>query len=159
MDAETLRQAMRHWATGVTVVTTAHQGRRHGMTVSSFTSVSLNPPLVLVALERKTRTRTMVAAEGVFAVTVLSQGDQAVSNRFAGRMEGEDRFAGLETFSLVTGAPLLRAGEAWLDCRVVQQVEAGTHTIFIGEVVAARAGEAFAPLLYFNRAYRRLGEG
>ncbi len=159
MDAESLRQAMRHWATGVTVVTTVHQGRRHGMTVSSFTSVSLDPPLVLVALQRDTRTRTMVAAAGVFAVTVLSQGHQAISNRFAGWEESVDRFAGLETFTLVTGAPLLRDGEAWLDCRVSQRVEAGTHTVFIGEVVDARFAETFDPLLYFNRAYRRLGDG
>jgi len=159
MEPEALRQAMRHWATGVTVVTAAHGSRQHGMTVSSFTSVSLRPPLVLIALERGTRTRSLVTAAGAFGVTVLSQGQQTISNRFAGRDEDTtDRFAGVEVFKLVTGAPLLRGGEAWLDCRVVQQVEAGTHTLFIGEVVAAQAGERFDPLLYYNRAYRRLSE-
>ena len=155
---EALRQAMRHWTTGVTVVTAAHRGQRHGMTVSSFTSVSLEPPLVLVALQRDTRTCALVEAARAFGVTVLSQGQQAISNRFAGREAQADRFAGLETFTLHTGAPLLAAGEAWFDCRVWQQIPAGTHIVFFGEVVVARAGETFDPLLYGNRRYHRLRE-
>lgn len=155
---EALRQAMRHWVTGVTVVTAAHQGQRHGMTVSSFTSVSLEPPLVLIALQRGTRTHALVTAARAFGVTVLSQEQQAISNRFAGRDETTDRFAGLETFTLHTGAPLLVGGEAWFDCRLWQEIVAGTHTLFLGEVVAARASETFHPLLYGNRQYWRLPE-
>lgn len=158
VDAEGLRQVMRHWASGVAVVTAAYQGQRHGMTVSSFTSVSLEPPLVLVVLARESRTRSLVMAAQAFAVTVLGQEQQALSDRFAGRDPQVDRFADLQPFTLVTGAPLLPGGVAWLDCRVSRHLEAGTHTLFLGQVVAAQATDTFRPLLYYNRAYRQLRE-
>lgn len=157
MKPEDLRQAMRHWVTGVAVVAAAQGDVRHGMTVNTFTSVSLEPPLVLVALHRQSRTRSLVLRAGAFAVTVLSQHQAVISDRFAGQEEDSgERFAGLDTFTLVTGAPLLSDGEAWFDCRLYQALEAGTHTLILGEVVAVRAAEVFRPLVYANRAYRRL---
>jgi flavin reductase (DIM6/NTAB) family NADH-FMN oxidoreductase RutF len=158
VDPEALRLVMRNWATGVTVVTTELDGGRHGMTVSSFTSVSLAPPLVLVSLERVTQTHRLLEQSGFFAVTVLSEDQQAVSDRFAGRQpDGEERFAGLETFTLVSGAPLIRGGLAYFDCRVVSTFSAGTHTVFIGEVLVVQGGEhTAAPLLYHDRDYHQL---
>lgn len=149
---------MRNWATGVTVVATELNGARHGMTVSSFTSVSLDPPLVLVSLERGTQTHRLLEQTGNFSVTVLGEGQQAISDRFAGRMADDGgRFAGLETFTLVTGAPFIRGGLAYLDCRVVMTYLAGTHTVFIGEVMAVQGGdETAAPLLYHDRDYHQL---
>jgi flavin reductase (DIM6/NTAB) family NADH-FMN oxidoreductase RutF len=158
VDPEALRLVMRTWATGVTVVATALEGVRHGMTVSSFTSVSLDPPLVLVSLERAAQTHRLLERSGYFSVTVLGDGQQAVSDRFAGRQpEDEDRFAGLDTFTLVSGAPFISGGLAYFDCRVVSTYLAGTHTVFIGEVLAVQAGdESAAPLLYHDRDYHQL---
>ena len=158
VDPEALRLVMRTWATGVTIVSTELEAVRHGMTVSSFTSVSLDPPLVLVSLERGTHTHRMLERSGIFAVTVLGEGQQAMSDRFAGRQQdGEDRFAGLDTFTLASGAPFISGGLAYFDCRVVSTYQAGTHTVFIGEVLAVQAGdETAAPLLYHDRDYRQL---
>ncbi len=158
INADELRMAMRQWATGISVVTSAYQGVRHGMTVNSFTSVSLSPPLVLVSLERQTRTHRLVEQAGVFGVTILNKDQQEVSDCFAGRLpEREDRFCNVDTYTLLTGTPFIAEGLAGIDCRVVAIYEAGTHTLFIGEVVALHIptdnGE---PLLYYNRAYHRL---
>jgi flavin reductase (DIM6/NTAB) family NADH-FMN oxidoreductase RutF len=156
-----LRDAMRRWATGVTVVTAAHENVYHGMTVSSFTSVSLDPPLILVSLERSTRTRQLVLDSAHFAVNVLHAGQEDISDRFAGRIpDVDDRFVGLEFHTLESGAPLLEDALAWLDCRVSAVIEMATHTIIIGHVIAVRApaldeGDG-DPLLYYNRSYRQL---
>jgi len=160
-DPEELRLAMRQWTTGVTIVSVQYKGRRHGMTVSSFTSVSLTPPLVLVSLEQVTNTHKLVEAAGIFGVSVLNQSQSEISDRFAGRVAGiSDRFDGLETFTLVTGAPLLATGAlAWFDCRVVATYEAGNHTVFIGEVLAVQSSNNDLPLVYYDRDYRRLDEG
>lgn len=156
-NPEELRQAMRHWSTGVTIVSAQHNNRRHGMTVSSFTSLSLDPPLVLVSLEQVTKTHRLVQQAGYFGVTILEETQLQISDRFAGRItDYRDRFDGLETFTLVSGAPLLAHGLAWLDCRVVVTYQAGNHTVFIGEVLAVKSVDAGQPLLYYNRDYRRL---
>lgn len=155
-----LREVMRFWASGVAVVGAEFDGVRHGMTVSSFTSLSLEPPLVMVSLQKATRTHDLVIGSEAFAVTVLGEDQQAVSNRFAGmESEDEDRFVGIETYTLETGSPLLHHGLAFFDCRLVGQHDAGTHTVIIGEVVAAQInehGDQIAPLVYFNRDYRKL---
>jgi flavin reductase (DIM6/NTAB) family NADH-FMN oxidoreductase RutF len=155
--ADDLRLAMRKWPSGVSVVTVRHLGVSHGMTVGSLVSVSLDPPAVLVSLERGTRTHELIQAAGIFAVTILSADQRLVSERFASSgTEAEDRFAGLETHNLVTGAPLLAGGLAFLDCRVVAAHPSGMNTLFIGEVLAARSGREGGPLLYFDRQYRQL---
>ncbi len=161
VESEALRQAMRQWATGVTVVTSMYQNFRHGMTVNSFTSVSLDPPLILVSLERQTRTRRLVDQAGIFGVTILNKHQQEISDCFAGRLgEIVDRFCNVETYTLATGAPLIRGGLAGLDCQVVSRYEVGTHTLFIGEVIALHiptlSEESSEPLLYYDRAYRGL---
>ena len=156
-DPEELRTAMRQWATGVTIVSAQHNGRRHGMTVSSFTSVSLDPPLVLVSLEQVTKTHKLLIQEAYFGVTILDQSQRDLSNRFAGRItERSDRFRDLETFTLVSGAPLLARGLAWFDCHMVATYKAGNHTVFIGEVLAVKSIDAGTPLIYYDRDYRSL---
>lgn len=157
VEADLLRQAMRFWVTGVTIVTAAHQGVQHGMTVSSFTSLSLSPAQVLVSLSQNTRTHDLVARSRFFGISVLSIHQQDISDRFAGRMEDEqNRLTGIDTFTLNSGAPMIAGGLAHLDCRVVTTLGSGTHTIFIGEVLAARHAEEGDPLVYFNRAYKKL---
>jgi flavin reductase (DIM6/NTAB) family NADH-FMN oxidoreductase RutF len=160
-DERTLRDVLRFWATGVAIVSSAHAGWAHGMTVNSFTSLSLDPPLVMVSLEKKTRTHDMVQASGSYAVSVLAQSQQQISERFAGRdTEQSNRFKDLETITLETGCPILSGALGFFDCRVVAEHDAGTHTVSIGEVLVAGFPapnpESTPPLLYFNRDYRHL---
>jgi flavin reductase (DIM6/NTAB) family NADH-FMN oxidoreductase RutF len=159
LNSESLRVAMRAWSAGVTIVTAVHEGDKHGMTVNSFTSVSLDPAIVTISLQTSTRTREFVSKSGVFGLTMLSVEQTKISDLFAGRMpEIEDRFAGLPTETLVTGSPLIVGGLAWLDCSVVQTYDAGMNTLFIAEVLAARGTGEGQPLMYHNRNYWKLAE-
>jgi flavin reductase (DIM6/NTAB) family NADH-FMN oxidoreductase RutF len=153
LDPEQLRRAMRAWSSGVTVVTAAHNGERHGMTVSSFTSVSLEPPLIIISLHTESRTHRLVQAAGAFAVSILGAEQSEISDRFAGREEREERFASLETETLVSDAPTVKDALARLDCRVIQVISAGMNTIFLAEVLAARSNGEGKPLVYHNRRY------
>jgi flavin reductase (DIM6/NTAB) family NADH-FMN oxidoreductase RutF len=161
VDPDRLRSTLRRWATGVTVVASEYKGQRHGMTVNSFTSLSLSPPLILVSLEKITRTHLLVQQSQIFGVTILSEGQQKIADRFAGRQsENSDRFKGLEIVTLVTGAPFIAGGLSFLDCRVTSVQEAGTHSIFIAQVVEVlkepETGGQGQPVIYYKSAYRRL---
>jgi flavin reductase (DIM6/NTAB) family NADH-FMN oxidoreductase RutF len=158
LDAEQLRAAMRAWTSGVTVVTAAYGGEQHGMTVNSFTSISLDPPLIIISLQTASHTHALVSRAGIFAVTILSADQQAVSERFAGRVpEGnESRLEDVATETLVSGAPFIKGGLAYLDCRVIQSIPSGTNTLFIAEVVAARGYDHDRVLIYHDRQYRKL---
>ena len=157
LNAETLRQTMRQWATGVTIVTARAGERRHGMTVSSFTSISLDPPLVLVSLAREARTAELIRLGGGFGVTILAETQRETSDIFAGRVpDSEDRFGGIATETLASGMPFIQGGLAYLDCRLVAEHPAGTSNLFIGQVIDARANAGSNPLLYFNRTYKDL---
>lgn len=163
MTPQSLRDVLRFWTTGVAIVSAAREGEMHGMTVNSFTSLSLEPPLVLVSLEQQTRTHGFVQAAGAYAVSLLRQEQKALADLFAGREGGEvDRFEGVDTLVAETGSPILADGMAFFDCRVTGAHQAGTHTVFIGEVLAAGilpgAGGEADPLVYFNRNYRKLSE-
>ncbi len=158
VDANQFKNALKLWASGVTVVTA--QSPEHGlkgMTATSFSSVSAEPPQILVCLNQATDTGAVVLEQQHFAVNILSSEQQAVSNQFAGGASQEERFASVAWQAGENGAPLLNEALASLECKVVQQVQAGTHWIVIGEVqnVVCRSGE---PLLYYNGAYRQLAE-
>lgn len=154
-----LRLAMRHWTTGVTIVGVNYQGILHGMTVSSFTSVSLSPPTLLVSLERSTRTHQLLTKSGFFGVTILNSDQKEISERFGGRnTEYQDRFEGLKVHTILTGAPFLEGGLSYLDCKVTNTYQIFTHTLFIGEVLAVEIGEDSEPLVHFNQHYRKLQE-
>lgn len=153
-NGEILKTAMRNWASGVAVVTSSCLGARSGTTISSFTSLSLDPPLILINLAKENPTQTMIGQSGYFGVTILSHGQQALSDLFAGYGRRiQDRFAELETFSLVNPSPLLPDGLAALDCNVYDVCRLPTSVVFIGEVVAGRAETEGIPLVYHNRAY------
>jgi flavin reductase (DIM6/NTAB) family NADH-FMN oxidoreductase RutF len=157
IDSESFRAVMAQWASGVTVVTTVHEGQNVGITASSFSSVSLEPPRVLICVAKRLFTHKVIEATGVFAVNILGADQQELGMRFAGRVpEGQDRFAGLEVFTGKTGAPLLTGVLGWLDCRLHAAFDGGDHTIFVGDVVAASAVEAGDPILYYNRQWRQL---
>jgi flavin reductase (DIM6/NTAB) family NADH-FMN oxidoreductase RutF len=116
--------------------------------------------LILVSLQKTARTHDLVTGSQAFAVTLLSEAQQDISNRFAGRdSENDNRFAGLEILTLKTGSPMLADGLAYFDCRLVSQYDAGTNTVMIGDVVAAqvhRDGDTIPPLVFFNRDYWKL---
>lgn len=157
VDPERLRIAMRQWATGVTVVCASDGIDSHGMTVSSFTSVSLDPPLVLISLEQSTLTRQLVNKSGFFGVTILNSDQELISDRFAGRTGVDvDRLKGLDTYTLQSGSPLLTAGLAALDCQVVRDIPVGTHVVVIGKVLDVFCSTADNPLLYYDQEYRFL---
>ncbi|MBU6335436.1 MAG: flavin reductase family protein [Chloroflexi bacterium] len=148
------RQALGRFASGVTVVTTHEAGVPLGLTVSSFASLSLDPPLVLVAIDRRVRANVVIGETGAFAVNILTAAQESLSRQFATREI--DRFAGVTWQpGAALGLPLLDGALAQLECRLHQTLPGGDHTIFVGEVVAAELGDA-APLLYFRSAYRGL---
>ncbi|HEY5729087.1 MAG TPA: flavin reductase family protein [Anaerolineales bacterium] len=157
LDPEQLRRAMRAWTTGVAVVTATHEGQRYGMTVNSFTSISLEPPLISVVLKQLTHTHELVEKSGEFALTVLSSDQNDLSDRFAGKIpEITDRFEGVEISGLLLDAPLIKGGLAYFNCRVVNSIPVGENTLFIAEVVAAQGEGEGDPLVYHNRVFWKL---
>jgi flavin reductase (DIM6/NTAB) family NADH-FMN oxidoreductase RutF/dienelactone hydrolase len=154
-DPRTLRDAMGCFATGVTIVTAmSPDGEPIGLTANSFTSVSLDPPLLLVCIARSAGSLPALAAAEHFAINVLHIGQQPASNRFAKR--GEDRFAATLWERGQSGAPLLTGSLAAYECAREALHEAGDHVILIGRVVRARVEPQRDPLLFFRGKYRRL---
>jgi flavin reductase (DIM6/NTAB) family NADH-FMN oxidoreductase RutF len=157
IDPEQLRHAMRAWTTGVAVITAAHDGQKYGMTINSFTSVSLEPPLVSVTLKQLTHTHELVVKSGEFSITILSSDQKELSLRFAGKLSDiKDRFDGIPTETLIMDAPLLKGGIAYFNCRVVNSMPIGENTFFLAEVIAARGEGDGEPLVYHNRVYWEL---
>ena len=157
IDPEQLRHAMRAWTTGVAVITAAHNGQKYGMTINSFTSVSLEPPLVSVTLKQLTHTHELVVKSGEFSITILSSDQKELSLRFAGKLSDiKDRFDGIPTETLIMDAPLLKGGIAYFNCRVVNSMPIGENTFFLAEVIAARGEGDGEPLVYHNRVYWEL---
>jgi flavin reductase (DIM6/NTAB) family NADH-FMN oxidoreductase RutF len=138
----------------VTIVTSRAGERVHGMTVSAFTSVSVDPPLVLICADKSSDTLNVIAEGGVFAVNVLAHDQEELSERFAWGEEST-RLEGVDWHSGATGSPLLSGVSAWLDCRVAAAHDAGDHVIYVGRVEALETGDA-EPLLYFAGKYRSL---
>ncbi len=161
VDHAIFRDVLAQWPSGVTVVTTLVDGAPHGMTASSFSSVSLSPPLVSVCLDRKLYSHDLIARSGVFGVNVLAKDQAEVARRFAGMVPGlavEDRFDGETWTTAETGVPLLESALGWLDCRVVHEYAGGDHTIFVGEVMAGHAARRTAPLLFHSRGWGQFAD-
>ena len=159
IDPQIFRETMAHWASGVTVVTTQVYDQRIGITGSSFASLSLNPPQILVCINKKLHAHAAIQTSGNFAVNILGIEHQAWGMRFAGMFpELTDRFEGIESYTAVTGSPILSGVLGWLDCEVREAFDGGDHTIFVGEVVATAARAEGAPILYYKRQWRQLAE-
>ena len=157
LDPEQLRHAMRAWTTGVAVITATHEEQRYGMTINSFISISLEPPLISVTLKQLTHTHELVEKSGEFAITILAADQGDLSDIFAGKIPDiEDRFEGLETETMQIDAPLLKGGTAFFNCRVVNSIPVGENTVFFAEVIAARGEGESAPLVYHNRVFWKL---
>jgi flavin reductase (DIM6/NTAB) family NADH-FMN oxidoreductase RutF len=156
VSVDEFKNALQLWASGVTVVTTqSEKFGVQGMTVTAFSSVSVNPPQVLVCINDAADTGDGIDESQCFAVNILMAGQESTSNQFAGGSSQQQRFENAGWSAGITGAPLLNNSLMSLDCKVVEKVRAGTHWIIIGEVqaVECRSGE---PLLYYRGAYRQI---
>ncbi|MFI5271940.1 MAG: flavin reductase family protein [Ktedonobacterales bacterium] len=153
VDAQTFRSVMGQFATGVTVVTTCEGTHRFGITVNAFCSVSLEPPLVLVCLERTSRVFAALSQSGVFAINFLRADQERLSTCFAGNSEERYRdFCDVTTHTEATGAPVFDDALGFADCRIMAAYPGGDHTIFLGRVEALAIGTG-EPLLYFQSRY------
>jgi flavin reductase (DIM6/NTAB) family NADH-FMN oxidoreductase RutF len=152
--SEEFRRACGRFPTGVTIATVLDaMGVPHGLTVSSFTSVSLTPPLVSFCLGHAVTLIDIFRASKYFGINILSESQKEYSDRFA--RKGHDRFQGVPWTSGETGVPLIAGVLAAIECRVEQRIPAGDHDIFLGLMVATRVAEGM-PLLHFAGAYRKL---
>ena len=158
VDRQLFKSVLRRWASGVTIVTTHAAGHDAGMTVSAFSSVSLEPPLVLVCADKNAKTRPLIDASGVFAVNLLAVDQQELSNRFAKEGNEDVRFDGLECRRGPSGALWLPDTLAVIDCRLAATHAAGDHLIYVGEVIAAEVHPTRDPLVYCDAGYRSIAE-
>lgn len=158
LDPSDYRHVVSRYATGVTVVSTIADGRRHGMTVNSFTSLSLHPLLAMFACEHDAVLHAPLMQAGVWAVSVLAADQQPAAAYFATRERpgpGPDQFDGWPSRpGPVTGAPLLDGCLGWLEFRTWATYDGGDHTIVVGEVAGMQTGGEGSPLLYFRSEYR-----
>jgi flavin reductase (DIM6/NTAB) family NADH-FMN oxidoreductase RutF len=166
VGGQQFKDVLRLWASGVSVVTTPVPKGMRAITVSSVTSLSLDPPLVLICIEKKAHAHAAIARARCFAINILRDDQAALSDQAAGRhrrpaaRRGSARarrraLEGAPHRPEATGAPVLVDSLAWLDCRLVGRHDGGDHTIFIGRVEAAGASRG-KPLLWFDRDYARL---
>lgn len=156
VGVDDFKKAMQLWASGITVVTTySEKFGIQGMTVTAFSSVSINPPQILVCINDSADTGAGIQESQRFAVNVLSSTQQDASNQFAGGSSQEQRFENTPWTTGITGAPILDNSLMSLECNVIERIQAGTHWIIIGEVqnTVCRDGE---PLLYYRSNYQKL---
>ncbi|WP_337173285.1 flavin reductase family protein [Paludisphaera sp.] len=156
IDSLIQRKVMGRFATGVTVVTTGGPMGMHGLTANAVTSLSLDPPLILVAIGKRAQTREFIMANRCFAVNILRLDQEEVSRRFA--VPGPKDFLGLDLSTDVTDAPVIAGCLAYVDCRLHDVLPGGDHEIFLGEVVGGAVHDGADPLLYFAGEYRRLAD-
>lgn len=148
-----LKQAMRVFPQGVTVATTfSHVGPK-GLTVSSFTSVSLDPPLVLISIAKASALHDLFKEAQAYAVNFLADDQKSVSDRFAGRTATKERFEGIKFTKGAGGSPIIDGVRAFIECRSWKVYDGGDHSILVGEVVSAKAMNSKRPLVYYSQQY------
>src|SRR5262245_11784735 len=157
LSSDAFRQVMGAFATGVTIVTTGSGDKIHGLTVNAFSSVSLEPILVLVCVDKQAFSHDLIIASQNFAVNILKTEQQFLAERFSNNdLDAKQRYEGVPFCSAVTGAPVLQEALAWLDCKLAAAHDGGDHTVFVGQVLAMGKGESRQPLLYFQGRYHGL---
>jgi flavin reductase (DIM6/NTAB) family NADH-FMN oxidoreductase RutF len=152
LDPLAYRHVAGAFATGVSVVTTGRDGNFHAITINSLTSVSLEPTLLLICLDQGSRTLPLAAESGVFNINILREDQEHISRLFASK-SASHALSDVDFELGALGAPLIGGCLAYLQCRVVDQMEAGDHTILLAEVVHAEMGDEGPPLLYFRGRY------
>ena len=156
-DDHRFREVLGHFATGVTIITATDEGEPVGLAANSFTSLSLDPPLVLFCVGNSSSTWPRIEHAGTFAVNILGEGHEELSQLFATR--GADRFSQTSWHAGVSGAPVLDEAIAYLDCRLEAQYPGGDHTIVVGRVLDLDLREGARPLLFYRGRYSRMDEG
>jgi flavin reductase (DIM6/NTAB) family NADH-FMN oxidoreductase RutF len=149
------RAVMRRFPTGVTVVTTVFDGVPKGFTANAFSSVSAQPPMVLICVNRQARSHPLISRAGHFCINLLRLDQQPIAERFASH-EPVNPFESIPYTTATTGSPVLENTLAYLDCALAEEHTAGTHTVFIGTVLDCGVRDG-APLGYFNASYRDFG--
>jgi flavin reductase (DIM6/NTAB) family NADH-FMN oxidoreductase RutF len=158
VDAGLYRRACAQFTTGITVVTVRDRnGHPHGITMNSFSSVSLDPPLVLVSIDLRNAILGHFLSSAVFAINILAEHQERLSRRFSS--PAENRFHDVDWHPAPSGTPLLDGALAHLECSMVRTFETGDHALLIGEVKQAAFSEGVKPLVYFNSEYRNLDSG
>jgi flavin reductase (DIM6/NTAB) family NADH-FMN oxidoreductase RutF len=155
-DGDDLRDVMRRFPTGVAVVTVDAHGSRLGQTVSALVSLSLEPPLVGISIAKQAQLHALLREAGGFAVSLLAGGQQWLSQHFARSVPPIAMWHGVAHHEGSEGAPLLVGALGWLQCKLWAEYDAGDHTFFVGEVLAAELGADAPPLLHVGSAYRSL---
>ncbi len=156
IDAAAFKKGMRHLAASVTLITTKLQDQRGGLTATAVCSVSAEPPQILVCVNKTASAHDPIGEAGFFCVNILCPEHRKLAERFAGMdgIEGDDRFNDLgEWTTLTTGAPVLKGCPVSFDCKLVTELSAGTHTIYIGEIVDVALHETASPLLYADGTF------
>ncbi len=154
--AAQFKLGMRSLAGTVNIISCRHDGRAYGMTATAVCSATAEPPAVLVCINRSSTTHEAVAAAQIFCVNVLRHEDRELSSLFSGTQKGEGRFREEQWDKLSTGAPVLKNALVAFDCRVVNRMAHGTHTVFLGEVEQLLIGSKGKPLLYAEGQYAKL---
>jgi len=156
IERNELRRVMGHFATGVTVITTiSKEGEPFGLTANSFTSVSLDPPLVLICVDKKAESYPHFEESRVFTVNILNNEQEALSRRFA--VSGGDKFRGVAYHPGFNGVPILDGALAYLECKLHSVADGGDHTVYVGEIEQAETIEG-KPLLFFRGGYRAISD-
>ena len=159
VSKEELRSGMAKFATGVTVVTTLdHQGVLHGMTANSFTSISLDPPLVLISVDFRSHTHEFVKAQGAFGVNILNEEQQEIGAHFARRPEDRKGKTPYRHHMSEKGIPVIEDSMAFFGCHVVDAHVHGDHTIYVAQVEDISVGTTAKPLLYYGSRFTHLGQ-
>ncbi|MBM9577642.1 flavin reductase family protein [Leptospira sp. 201903070] len=151
---DVFKNALSHFPSGVTVITYSHLGKQSGLTVSSFSSLSLNPPLVLFCLQKNITSHDPIRNEGKFVINILAKDQDSISNQFAsGKTDKHALMEELGCKKGELGLPILPDILSYIECEVEQFVDGGDHSIVIGRVISAGADDTRRPLLYYRRNY------
>lgn len=157
IEKNELRRIMGHFATGVTVITSVRSsGELHGLTANAFTSVSLVPPLLLICVDKKAESYPCFDESKIFTVNILAEDQEALSRKFA--VSGGNKFEGVSYRTGANGAPILDGTLAYIECKVAGVMDAGDHTVYLGEVEQAETPHEGKPLMFFRGGYRALGD-
>jgi flavin reductase (DIM6/NTAB) family NADH-FMN oxidoreductase RutF len=155
---DVFRKAMRNFAGTVAVVTSGQGASRRGLTITTVCSLSTDPPSVAICINQRAEAHDVIKSAGVFGVSILSAGHVALARTFSGQdgTKGLDRFLAGRWIELETKAPLLEDAVTNLDCRIINVIDAGTHTLFCGLVVATQATSASRPLIHYDGEFASL---
>lgn len=156
IEKNQLRQVMGHFTTGVTIITTVNKdGQMQGLTANAFTSVSLEPPLLLISVDKKAESWPAFEESKVFTVNILADDQEVLSRKFA--VSGGDKFEGVAYRRGANGAAILEGALAYIECTLYAAYEGGDHSVYLGEIQEAEVREG-KPLVFFRGGYRALGD-